>query len=633
MKKINWYKPQKRFVETIISILVLSFGIVMSLYYLIQNKLLLKQNIFIKIPIHRNKNVYQFNTQLLFFKNIPLFYNILKGELALVGIASKKIEIFSNLNKEKIGLCSLWFVRKNSKMSNISVYKCNTEYLKTRSLVSDFAILFKSFISCLYYKKIKNFNDKVVLLDIKFDNLRLAKILKNFIITMETKSKKTVSFINADCLNKTVVDPNYKKTLQQSDYILPDGSGINMACNIINNPLRENLNGTDLFPSICSLAQQHSYSIYLLGAKEGVAKKVKEELLLKYSSLNIVGYHDGYTPYKDMQMLIEDINNSRANILLVALGAPMQEVFIQKYKNKINVNLFLGVGGLFDFYSNRIKRAPLFLRELGFEWVYRMMQEPQRMWKRYILGNPLFLYRVYQYKNSLSSQKLIDTYLQTYESSIFDFKYKNVLWNFQLLCSSFFKRLLDIFVSSIMLVLLSPLFCIVALLIKKESKGDVIFSQNRVGLRGKEFKMYKFRSMVTEASILQKALEDKNESKDGVVFKIKDDPRVTKVGRVIRKTSIDELPQLLNVLKGEMSLVGPRPPLPSEVALYEIEERKRLDMKPGITCIWQVSGRSDIPFKQQVVLDKKYIKEHGFLYDIVLLLKTIPAVLFSKGSY
>ncbi len=633
MKKINWYKPQKRFVETIISILVLSFGIVMSLYYLIQNKLLLKQNIFIKIPIHRNKNLYQFNTQILFFKNIPLFYNILKGELALVGIASKKIEIFSNLNKEKIGLCSLWFVRKNSKMSNVSVYKCNKEYLKTRSLVSDFTILFKSFISCLYYRKIKNFNDKVVLLDIKFDNLRLAQILKNFIITMETKSKKTVSFINADCLNKTVVDPNYKKTLQQSDYILPDGSGINMACNIINNPLRENLNGTDLFPSICSLAQQHSYSIYLLGAKKGVAEKVKEELLLKYSSLNIVGYHDGYTPYKDMQTLIEDINNSKANILLVALGAPMQEIFIQKYKNKINVNLLLGVGGLFDFYSNRIKRAPLFLRELGFEWVYRMMQEPRRMWRRYILGNPLFLYRVYQYKNSLSSKKLIDTYLQTYESSIFDFKYKNVLWNFQLLCSSFFKRLLDIFVSSIMLVLLSPLFCVVVILIKKESKGAVIFSQNRVGLRGKEFKMYKFRSMILEASTLQKSLEEKNESKDGVVFKIKDDPRVTKVGRVIRKTSIDELPQLLNVLKGEMSLVGPRPPLPSEVALYEIEERKRLDMKPGITCIWQVSGRSDIPFKQQVILDKKYIKEHGFVYDIVLLLKTIPAVLFSKGSY
>jgi len=633
MKKINWYKPQKRFVEITFSILVLSFGILLFLYYLIQNKLLLKQNIFIKIPIHRNKNLYQFNTQILFFKNIPLFYNILKGELALVGIASKKIEIFSNLNKEKIGLCSLWFVRKNSKMSNVSVYKCNKEYLKTRSLVSDFTILFKSFISCLYYRKIKNFNDKVVLLDIKFDNLRLAQILKNFIITMETKSKKTVSFINADCLNKTVVDPNYKKTLQQSDYILPDGSGINMACNIINNPLRENLNGTDLFPSICSLAQQHRYSIYLLGAKKGVAEKVKEELLLKYSSLNIVGYHDGYTPYKDMQTLIEDINNSKANILLVALGAPMQEIFIQKYKNKINVNLLLGVGGLFDFYSNRIKRAPLFLRELGFEWVYRMMQEPRRMWRRYILGNPLFLYRVYQYKNSLSSKKLIDTYLQTYESSIFDFKYKNVLWNFQLLCSSFFKRLLDIFVSSIMLVLLSPLFCVVALLIKKESKGDVIFSQNRVGLRGKEFKMYKFRSMVLEASTLQKSLEEKNESKDGVVFKIKDDPRVTKVGRVIRKTSIDELPQLLNVLKGEMSLVGPRPPLPSEVTLYEIEERKRLDMKPGITCIWQVSGRSDIPFKQQVILDKKYIKEHGFVYDIVLLLKTIPAVLFSKGSY
>ena len=116
-------------------------------------------------------------------------------------------------------------------------------------------------------------------------------------------------------------------------------------------------------------------------------------------------------------------------------------------------------------------------------------------------------------------------------------------------------------------------------------------------------------------------------------FKVKNDPRITKVGRFIRKTSIDELPQLFNVIKGEMSLVGPRPPLESEVELYSIEDRKRLDIKPGITCIWQVSGRSNIPFKQQVLMDKKYIKEHGFFYDIIILLKTIPAILFSKGSY
>jgi len=633
MKKANMYKVQKRFLEIIISIMVLFLGLFVFLYYALHNKLFLKLNIFNTQVIRRNKSVYFFNTQILFLKSIPVFLNILIGDLTLVGIASKKLYISLNPKKEKVGLISLWFIRKNSKMSNSSMYVCNKEYLRNRSIYYDLKILAKSVISCLYYKEIINFNSKVLLLDVEFDNLRLNQIIKNFHFCLETKTKKTVSFVNADCLNKTQNDPVYKKTLQQSDYILPDGSGINMACNMIHNPLLENLNGTDLFPSICTLAQQHAYSIYLLGGKNGVAKKVKEELLLKYKSLKIVGFKDGYTEESQMLSLIKDINESNAQILLVALGAPMQELFIQRYKHQLNANLFLGVGGLFDFYSKRIKRAPLFLRELGFEWVYRMIQEPQRMWKRYILGNPLFLYRVYKYKNNLSKIKLIDNYLHTYEPNIFGFKYKNILWHFKLLSSSFFKRVLDIFVSSIMLVLLTPLFVIVSILIRTESKGAVLFSQNRVGLRGKEFKMYKFRSMVIEASSLQEVLDAKNESTDGVVFKMKNDPRITKIGKFIRKTSIDELPQLFNVLRGEMSLVGPRPPLPKEVALYQIDERKRLHMKPGITCIWQVSGRSEIPFKQQVVMDKKYIKEHGFIYDLILLLKTIPAVLFSKGSY
>ena len=125
----------------------------------------------------------------------------------------------------------------------------------------------------------------------------------------------------------------------------------------------------------------------------------------------------------------------------------------------------------------------------------------------------------------------------------------------------------------------------------------------------------------------------KNDSADGVIFKMKNDPRITRIGRFIRKFSIDELPQLFNVLEGTMSLVGPRPPLPSEVALYTLDERKRLHIKPGITCIWQISGRSDIPFKQQVKLDEEYIRNHGIFKDLIILLKTIPAILSGRGAY
>ncbi|TGY42440.1 sugar transferase [Clostridium sartagoforme] len=183
------------------------------------------------------------------------------------------------------------------------------------------------------------------------------------------------------------------------------------------------------------------------------------------------------------------------------------------------------------------------------------------------------------------------------------------------------KRSLDIIGSLIGLVLLSPIFFIVSVLIKIESNGPILFMQKRVGLNGKEFNMYKFRSMVVNAEELKEKLKNKNEM-SGPMFKIKDDPRITKVGKFIRKTSIDELPQLVNVLKGEMSLVGPRPSLPNEVREFEKWMLRRLDVKPGITCFWQVMGRNKIGFEDWMKLDIKYVNERGFWLDIKLIFKT-----------
>ena len=210
---------------------------------------------------------------------------------------------------------------------------------------------------------------------------------------------------------------------------------------------------------------------------------------------------------------------------------------------------------------------------------------------------------------------------------------KMLAWNFTIGLSYFLKRSLDIVVSLIMLILLSPLFLITALLIYLEDPGPIFNTQIRVGRDGKHFDFYKFRSMVVNADKMKDTLMADNESNDGVIFKMKRDPRVTRIGRFIRKFSIDELPQLVNVLKGDMSLVGPRPALPKEVAEYTLDQRKRLHITPGITCIWQVSGRSDIPFSGQVQLDLDYIQSSSFLKDISILLKTIPAVLTGKGAY
>ncbi len=183
------------------------------------------------------------------------------------------------------------------------------------------------------------------------------------------------------------------------------------------------------------------------------------------------------------------------------------------------------------------------------------------------------------------------------------------------------KRFIDIVFSLCGLIILSPLLIIVAILIGLESKGNVIFVQDRVGINGKIFKMYKFRSMVCNAEELKRELLIQNEM-SGPMFKMKNDPRITKVGRVIRKTSIDELPQLFNVLKGDMSLVGPRPSLPNEVDEFEDWMMKRLSVRPGLTCFWQVSGRNNIEFEDWMKMDIKYIEERNIFVDLKLIFRT-----------
>ncbi|WP_394886704.1 sugar transferase [Clostridium butyricum] len=195
----------------------------------------------------------------------------------------------------------------------------------------------------------------------------------------------------------------------------------------------------------------------------------------------------------------------------------------------------------------------------------------------------------------------------------------------------FLKRLMDIICSMSALIVLAPILIVVAILIKIESKGPVIFSQERVGINNKKFKMYKFRSMVVNAEDMKEKLEKQNERK-GPMFKIKNDPRITTIGRFIRKTSIDELPQLINILKGEMSIVGPRPSLPKEVIQFEPWMLERLKVKPGLTCYWQVQGRDHIEFEDWMRLDVKYVNDRNFLLDIKLIFKTFFVFLGDQNA-
>ena len=210
---------------------------------------------------------------------------------------------------------------------------------------------------------------------------------------------------------------------------------------------------------------------------------------------------------------------------------------------------------------------------------------------------------------------------------------KSLAWRATVRGAEIAKRIVDVTLASLLLLALSPLFLAVAIAINLTDGGPILFKQRRVGLHGVEFTCPKFRSMVTNAEKLKDSLLASNDHSNGITFKMKKDPRITAVGRIIRKASIDELPQLWNVVRGEMSLVGPRPPVPREVALYTLADRRRLEVKPGLTCLWQVSGRGDIAFPEQVKLDVEYIESQSLLMDLKLLIMTVPAVLFGKGAY
>ena len=210
---------------------------------------------------------------------------------------------------------------------------------------------------------------------------------------------------------------------------------------------------------------------------------------------------------------------------------------------------------------------------------------------------------------------------------------KRLLWGLVVGSARALKRLIDIVAAAVAMLVLSPVLLTTAFLIKLEDRGTIFFRQQRVGRFGDLFGMWKFRSMVPNADKLKDQLLAQNEMEGGITFKMKDDPRITRIGRFIRKYSVDELPQFWNVFVGDMSLVGPRPAVPREVQHYLVEDRQRLLARPGLTCFWQVGGRSGIDFDGQVELDVRYIQSESVWLDIKLLFKTIPAVLKGDGAF
>ena len=432
------------------------------------------------------------------------------------------------------------------------------------------------------------------------------EMARHIVARVGASRPSTINFINAHCVNQQRRDREYRDALEGSDLLLPDGVGMEIGAKLCGLNLGENLNGTDLFPALCREAATQGTGIFLLGGVPGAADGAADWATTEFPALRIAGTHSGYFSAEEEELLIERINRSHAGILLVGFGVPLQEKWIARNRHRITVPVVMGVGGLFDYYSGRIPRAPKLVRACKSEWIWRLAMEPRRMAKRYIWGNAVFL--AYAAATAAASQGAFET------------------------LNAAGKRIVDVILASLAIMALLPILIATAFAIRTEDRGPVLFRQTRIGEDGRPFSMIKFRSMYTDAEERRKALLAQSE-RDGTCFKMRNDPRITRTGRFIRRFSIDELPQLFNVLGGTMSLVGPRPALPSEVTTYCGSHWQRLQGKPGITCTWQVRGRAEIPFERQAIMDRAYLKRTNLWVDLKLLLCTPGAVLSGRGAY
>jgi exopolysaccharide biosynthesis polyprenyl glycosylphosphotransferase len=691
---------------------------------------------------------------------------------------------------------------------------------------------------------------KCTLLGIEIDNLTVQQFLHRLSEFVNTPETNHIAYVNIDCLNIAQADKSYARILRDADLVYPDGMGVVFASWIFGRPLKERVNAGDLLPEFCRMCVKRGYRIYILGGDEGVASSAAENLCRDFPGLRIVGTHTGFFEDSDSEAIISDINACEVDVLMVGMGAPRQENWIRRHKDKIEVPVAWGVGALFDYYSLKLPRAPVWMRKIGLEWLFRLIVEPRRLWKRYLLGNFLFTFRVaflvicdivggtlswlwayslrsnmydinmvfdkplnsidgyitalpailviwifvcammglYRRRRDLSRVEemggiikatfffavssmavafllkeldlgrsvigfsiMINFLLLAFTRVIFhsyeDWQFqsgvgrvrslivgsgqvaqnvrvrlmehpvhdhdvvgivddavsaenrlsgaqrvgsieelpklvrtlsidqvffakpemdKKEILNLVLECGEesgnckftvvsdmfevladqveveevddipvnvlgsgkrgheyeIIKRAFDLVLAIILLIPFSFLLPVIWLLVKLKSKGPVIFRQERIGRSGKHFIMYKFRTMHMNVNDYEEAPITPS------------DPRIIGwVGRMLRRTSLDEMPQLVNVLLGQMSMVGPRPEMPFIVDSYEKWQRHRLTVKPGITGLWQILGRKDLPLHSNLEYDFYYIRNQSFLFDLSILLKTIPVVLFGKGAY
>jgi N-acetylglucosaminyldiphosphoundecaprenol N-acetyl-beta-D-mannosaminyltransferase len=338
-------------------------------------------------------------------RGIAVWLNVLRGDLAIVGPRPLTAEEASDVPVEDLvrftvrpGLISSFGTRSRIGLAHERESAMDRELVYGPTLKGDIGLAARSLVSGVLggdeaqreMPPILNF------FGVPIVNTTMEEAVEWIIGEAAGNRRRLLAFVNPDCLNIAWKDAEYREVLTQADRVLPDGIGIHLGCRMLGQALRANVNGTDMFPLLCERAAREGIPIYLLGARPGIARAAADNMVKRYPGLMVAGARDGYFEPHEEQSVVDDINSSGARVLLAAFGAPRQELWLKRWRSELATPVSMGVGGLFDFYSGRIPRAPVWMREIGLEWVFRLMQEPGRMWRRYVIGNPLFLHRVRQ---------------------------------------------------------------------------------------------------------------------------------------------------------------------------------------------------------------------------------------------
>jgi N-acetylglucosaminyldiphosphoundecaprenol N-acetyl-beta-D-mannosaminyltransferase len=333
---------------------------------------------------------------------LPVLLNLLRGDLGLVGPRPLRMHEAPRRNPEfwtrssvRPGVISLFWLRQRTNIAFQTELATDVEYVNHKSVRTDLGIALRAAPASLYGSEALEAPSIVPVFGVAIHNLRLRDAVDQILQRSAIDSAPVqVCFVNADCLNIAYRDPEYFELLEHAFLVLPDGIGLKLAGRLLRRPIRQNVNGTDMFPQLCAGLARTGRRLFLLGGRPGVPEAVAGWVQQHAPGLTVCGLHHGYFTPEEEESLIAEIAASRADLLLVALGAPRQDQWISVHLQRLSVRVAVGVGGLFDFYSGLIPRAPQWLRELGLEWLYRFLQEPRRMWRRYFVGNVLFLYRV-----------------------------------------------------------------------------------------------------------------------------------------------------------------------------------------------------------------------------------------------